>query len=620
MAKKIICIISILLGVGVFLLLVVYHPQNFKTSTNRLLEIRDISTLKNYFELYNTNSTVIYNESIKEIEGVVTDIIEQVQATTNKPISEIILNLLSNLLDFTLNFLIYFCNFGINILFVTWLTFHETLNGTNLTIRTTPLANLYIKIHTLIDKLKQAVVKAFKGLLSLLKNNRRKIALFILILLLANGYLYRFAIEFLIFIITYIKSMINLETYLMVFTILKFLFLISYPKLKYIPSWIWIPFLFILIFLRAISKANYKLKKNHERLKAFAKDDLTQTTFINGPPGTGKTLLNVSLTLASEENFIEELEKNLLDYELNYKYLNFAKVRSNPEEFPEHRDYIKFYDLLNNRKSLNISNYAIYSPLFEDFSKIFNFDYMRVNKPTDTYPLEEYITISISEFDKEYNSHDNKKEVGEDGAATFFSTISHDLKRHIKLFVDYQLKDQVPLRIRGNAEYFITIKKRDKKYPILLYIYYLPLKLIYKFLRRLIQKYELKKKPISKHSTRTSIGSYKRNDMTLLYSVLRNTVNLFKRICSWFDSFYYFKLTTVLSQEGEDKGIQKKLCINIRDLTHNNQNLYDSTFLSYAYEQKKNKAFKDLDTFTSLTPSIEELSKCNSRFYDKINQ
>ncbi len=619
MVKKIILILSILLGVGVFLLLVVYNLPSFTTSTNRLLDLKDLSTIKNYFEIYNTHSTIIYDESIKEIEGVVTDIIDKVQATSKKPISEIILNLLSNLLDFTLNFLIYFCNFGINLLFITWLTFHETLNGTHLTIRTTPLATLYIKIHTLIDKLKQAVVKAFKGLLSLLKNNRRKVALFILIIFLANGYLYRFAIEFLIFIITYIKSMINLETYLMVFTILKFLFLISYPKLKYIPPYIWIPLLILFLFLRVISKANYKLKKNHERLKDFAKDDLTQTTFINGPPGTGKTLLNVSLTLASEENFIEELEKNLLDYELNYKYLNFAKVRNNPQDFKEHQDYIKFYDLLNNRKSLNISNYAIYSPLFEDFSKIFNFEYMRVNKPTDTYPLEEYIAISISEFDKEYNSHDNKKEVGEDGAATFFSTISHDLKRHVKLFVDYQLKDQVPLRIRGNAEYFITIKKRDKKYPILLYLYYLPFKLIYKFLRSLIKRYELKKKPISKHSTRISKGTYKRNDITLIYAMLRNLSHLFKRICGWFDSFYYFKLTTIISQEGEDKGVTKKLCINIRDLTHNNHNLYDSTFLSYAYEQKKNKAFKDLDTFTSLTPSIEELEKCNSRFYDKIN-
>ena len=97
---------------------------------------------------------------------------------------------------------------------------------------------------------------------------------------------------------------------------------------------------------------------------------------------------------------------------------------------------------------------------------------MRVNKPTGIYRLEEYITISISEFDKEYNSNDNKKEVGEDRAATFFSTISHNLKRHVKIFVDYQLKDQVPLRIRVNAEYFITIKKRDKKYLYFIYITY----------------------------------------------------------------------------------------------------------------------------------------------------
>ena len=44
---------------------------------------------------------------------------------------------------------------------------------------------------------------------------------------------------------------------------------------------------------------------------------------------------------------------------------------------------------------------------------------MRVNKPANIYPLEEYIVISLSEFDKEYNSHDDKKIVGEDGAATF---------------------------------------------------------------------------------------------------------------------------------------------------------------------------------------------------------
>ena len=229
----------------------------------------------------------------------------------------------------------------------------------------------------------------------------------------------------------------------LVFEIIQSIFTFIYPKLKYVPLWIWIPALVLALFFKAISRAEYKLKKHHERLKEFANDELTQTTFINGPPGTGKTLLNVSLSLASEENYIEESEKALLDSEMQYKYLNFATIRQNPKDFPEHKKYIDTYELLNNRGTFLISNYSIYSPLFNEYSKIFNFDYMRVNKKTDYYPVDEYIVISLSEFDKEYNSHDNKKEVGEDGAATFFSTVSHNLKRHTKIFVDYQLKDQV---------------------------------------------------------------------------------------------------------------------------------------------------------------------------------
>ena len=81
------------------------------------------------------------------------------------------------------------------------------------------------------------------------------------------------------------------------------------------------------------------------------------------------------------------------------------------------------------------------------------------------------------------------KDVGEDGASTFFSTVSHDLKRHVKIFCDYQLKDQVPLRIRGNSEYFYTIETRKKKYPFLLYLYYLPFILIDKMLKSFITNF-----------------------------------------------------------------------------------------------------------------------------------
>lgn len=417
--------------------------------------------------------------------------------------------------------------------------------------------------------------------------------------------------------------MINLETYLLVLEILQAIFTFTYPKLKYIPIWVLIPTLVILLFLKAISSANLRLKKNHKRLKEFVRDDLTQTAFINGCPGTGKTLLNMSLSLAAEESYIEELEDNLLEYEMKYKNINFADVRQNPKQYPEHKEYLKSYYLLSERKSFIISNYAIYSPLFDDYSKIFNFDYMRVNKPCNTYPLEEYIVISLSEFDKEYNSHDDKKIVGEDGAATFFSTISHDLKRHTKIFVDYQLRQQVPLRIRGNAEYFITIKERKKKYPFLILIYYLPFKGLYKLVSHLIKKYEAKRKRVTKKSFRKSKSEYKRNDMTLLYVILRNLGSTLQKICNWFEGFSYFKLITKISQEDENdtssKGTKKVLNINIRDLSYKNQRLYDSTFLSFSYEQKKNKEFKSLDTFTKLSPPKEELDKCRSRFYDKIN-
>ena len=76
---------------------------------------------------------------------------------------------------------------------------------------------------------------------------------------------------------------------------------------------------------------------------------------------------------------------------------------------------------------------------------------------------------------------------------------------------------------------------------------------------------------------------------------------------------------TIAAESELGKGTKCKLCINLRDLKFNNQNLYDSTFLSYSYEQKKNIAFRDLDRFTSLTPSIDELNKCNSHFYNQLN-
>lgn len=620
MVRKIILITLGVLEVGLVLLLVLTNLNSFASSINRLGEILKIGSLKNYFELSNESSSVIIEQSVNEIADWVVGKSNEVSNYFNQPFYVIILDLFTKVFDLLLNFIIYFCNYGLTLIVVLYLTLHEIFVSEQLKIKTTPFAYTYMKADGVVDGIISKIKIIINKILDFLYKERRIIVLLIAINLLASGILFRIIVEVIIFLITYVIRMINLETYLLIFEIIKFLFIKIYPNLKYIPLWIIILSLIALIFIRALSRAEYKLKKNHERLKKFAKDELTQTTFINGPPGTGKTLLNVSLSLASEESFIDELEGKLLDYEMKYKYLNFAKVRQNQDLYPEHKDYINTYNLLNNRGSFLISNYAIYSPLFNEYSKIFNFEFMRVNKETLYYPLEEYIVISLSEFDKEYNSHDNMKEVGIDGAATFFSTVSHDLKRHAKVFVDYQLKDQVPLRIRGNSEFFLNVKEKQKKYPILLYLFYLPFKITYRLIRFFILKYEQKKRNISKHSNRKGKANYKRNDFTFPYIFLRDIGNKISKICSWFDQYYYFKLKVILNQEGERKeGIKKYLHINIRDLSYKNQKLYDSTFLSYAYEEKKNKDFKDLDKFTKLSPSKSELAKCHSRFYDKIN-
>lgn len=611
------------LGIGLSIFLVLTNLNSFITSWNRFTDIWKASRLESFFEVYNNKSKTIYDESISEIGTNIGNTIDYFENLKNTSFKDTLLNFLNNLLDFTFNLFIYICNYGLNIFLIFYIGLHETFAGTQLNVKTSPLASLYIKIDKLLAKTKELILSLFKRILSYLSIHRRKIFITILIMLTANGILVRIIVEIIIFILVYINRMINLETYILVFSFFKFIFLISYPYLKYIPIYIWIPLLITLIFLRALSKANLKLDKNHLRLKEFVRDELTQTCFINGCPGTGKTLLNMSLSLATEEIYIEELEERLLNYELKYKYINFAKVRMYPNLYKEHKEYLDTYEILNNRESFIISNYAIYSPLFTSYSKIFNFDYMRVNKPTTIYPLEEYIVITLSEFDKEYNSHDDKKIVGEDGAATFFSTVSHDLKRHAKIFVDYQLRQQVPLRIRGNSEYFITIKDRKKKYPFLLFLFYLPFKTMLNINKHFIKKYELIKKRVDRKSSRYSKASYKRNDINFPYAVLRNIGCTLSKICNWFDQFYYFKLVTTISQEDENdmatKGQKKNLYINIRDLSYKNQRLYDSTFLSYSYEEKKNLEFKDLNTFTKLSPSKEELSLCHSRFYDKIN-
>lgn len=613
MGKKIALISFEVLFLGLCLWIVLQSTSLFIYATDRAITIIDFENVRAFFELTNDEILMGYLWEIYEkISGIIKYIFDLDISIFKK-----VVRLLEALWNFLLDFIIYFCNFGLNIVLIIGIILHETFTKEELEIKTTKGAKVYLWIQSQ----KVRFWTFFKGkmikLWSYIRLKKRPILFHIFLILVSNGYAYLFLVEFIIFLEVYIIRLIDLEMYNMVFSIFKYLFVELYPIIKDTPKFVLILSLIILVFVSALSRASFKLKKNHERLKHFVREDITQTTFINGPPGSGKTLVNSSLTLIAEENYIDEFEENMRNYQINYPEYNFATVRKQLTK--DHPQYFRNYDMLVNRESYITSNYSIYTPYFLRYSKIFDFNWMRKNKKVDRYPLEEYIVISISELDKEYNSHDDMKAVGEDGAATFFSTVSHDLKRHVKIFCDYQLKDQVPLRIRGNSEFFYTIESRKKKYPILLYVYYLPFIGLRKMLMNFISKYETKKKTINKKTQRIGPAKFKRNDYSFIYSFLRHNLKVIDKICKWFDHFWYFRITGNLSYQDGVKGDKKNLNLNLCDLEINDQKLYDSTFLSFAYESKKNFEFRKLDTFTSLTPSVEELTKCNSRFYNKIN-
>ena len=620
--KKLITIIYVSLVLSVMIILVILNKNSFIETSKRFMEVFNITNVKCFFEAHLENSSIIYEEIVAEATSNFAEWINSIinTFTNTEPFLDRLLNLISNIMIVLCDFIIIFANIGMNIFMILFIYFNETFTSTHLEIKKTLPAKIYLFIFHIIKRIICFIKTIIKTIIKFISDNRRFIALNILFIIIANGLLYKILVEIIIFILVYIYKVFLAETYILLFNFFKYIVILLYPYLKEVTYYIYIIAIIIILFFIAKSKAEYRLLKNHERLKNLVKDDITQTTFINGPPGSGKTLLNVSLTLAAEELYIEELENKLLEHELKYPYYNFAYLRQNPTSFPkEHKVYVDIYNTLYTRKSYIISNYAIFSPYFNEFSKIFDFNFMRKNKKTNKYALEEYVVISLSELDKEYNSHDDKKRVGKDGAATFFSTVSHDLKRHVKIFCDYQLKDQVPLRIRGNSEYFYTIHERKKKYPFLLGLYYLPIKALSNLFRNLITKYETKRPFINKFTKRKTVSSYKRNDQSMLYIILRQLAFTFNKLSNFFDHYWYFRIKGDLSMRDGEVGEKKNICLNICDLSIENMALYDSTFLSYAYEQKKNMAFRNLDKFTSLTPSIDELNKCNSHFYNQLN-
>ena len=166
MVKKIIKIIFVVLGIGLFLFLILHNIYSFVETTNRLKEILNPFELKNFFEIYNEESKVIYEESIKEITEAIESTIDSFEQTVNKPFEEVFLELLESLLDFGFDFIIYFCNYGLNGLLVAYILLHENITGTQTIIKTSPLAGLYLTISRIITTIKNAIKRGVRWVLN----------------------------------------------------------------------------------------------------------------------------------------------------------------------------------------------------------------------------------------------------------------------------------------------------------------------------------------------------------------------------------------------------------------------------------------------------------------------
>jgi hypothetical protein len=267
---------------------------------------------------------------------------------------------------------------------------------------------------------------------------------------------------------------------------------------------------------------------------------------------------------------------------------------------------------------------SVLDPYTESYSHLLDFNYLRPKSGIEMAPFEEYIVLLISEFDKEYSSNDSniKALVNDDGVHITFGTISHWIRRHAKVFIDYQIITQVPLRLRGNAEKFIYIEDYRYKMPFLLNLYSIPFKILYSWIDQILNQYKYYKQRLTKDSLRKSKRTRKRYDYTFLYAFFKFSLHYLDRVLQWFSKFTYVKFYISFTDRDGKKLKKSKVLVNTVDEQYKGSRLYESVFLSKSYDEKKAAAKKlgkqstwdKLGTYSSLDPSIEELVTLNSRF------
>lgn len=118
----------------------------------------------------------------------------------------------------------------------------------------------------------------------------------------------------------------------------------------------------------------------------------------------------------------------------------------------------------------------------------------------------------------------------------------------------------------------------------------------------------------------------KRNDVNVMYLIIKGTANLFDKLYSYFDNFQYIKFTgTFTYDDNFDHGDLLKWSINICELSHRGSKLYESCqYFNFFQEIKSKKEQQSLNlenipSWPSLSPGFEFYNKnVHQHFNDKL--
>jgi hypothetical protein len=351
------------------------------------------------------------------------------------------------------------------------------------------------------------------------------------------------------------------------------------------------------------------------------------------------------------------MEEILLQYEIMYPQFNFAVVRLMLNVFFLNIDEKDLPGIIKSRKTIfvdmfklgvlfeqsieywyymykrgtpNISTAPILDPYFESFSKVCEMDTMKFLKKMDKYPFEPYVTITIPEADKgNFNSHDSKAQVSEDGTFIFMGIASQLFGRNGHIRFDAQDKNQIMKRIRGvSGGYYYLINKKVKM-PLMLKLLYMPFAFINNLINNVCKEYiSVREKTESIWTLRTKQPKYKRNDVNVFYQLFKYIACASNHIVSFFERFQYFEIRGEFSYNDEFRNSQEiKYCLNVMDFDHKGERVYNTILVKKFYDDLKlykeyelgvKQGLETLDNWTSLEPNIDEFGKTGQGCYYEV--